>query len=439
MNATATLLARYWRILRQAWADRETRQAVSRTAQEAEFLPAVLAIQERPASASTRITAYTLMLLMAATLAWAAFSRVDIVIQATGKVIPSSHTRTISAVETATVESIDVVEGQAVKAGDRLLRLDSIAADADRKKSEVDLQMARLDGRKAAALLRGLVTMSPPSLGPCDAAVECLQTAQNLDAQWREFMTRLTQLDVQLAHGASSLALARQRAADYEALVEHRDVAAHAWLDKRQAVDDLEAEVKAVRLQREQLVDQLRREALAAMIDAEKTAKARGADLERASLKGRQSLLVSPVDGHVQQLNVHTVGAAVAATQPLLLVVPQDDELEIEATVDAKDIGFLRAGQRAEVKFDAFDYTRFGTVIAEVVQVSADMVPDEKRGPQFAIGLKLASAQIVVDGKPVRLGPGMGARINIKSGTRTVLQYLLSPLLRHARESLNER
>ncbi|WP_431100762.1 HlyD family efflux transporter periplasmic adaptor subunit [Roseateles noduli] len=380
-----------------------------------------------------------MLLLLSVAIGWAALSRVDIVIQATGKVVPASRTRTISATETASVLAIDVREGQVVKAGDTLLELDSISADADRKRSEVDLRMAILDGRRAAALLRGLGSMTAPRFGPCDGSWECQQMSRSLDAQWAEFTTRLNQVDVQLEHDLLNLATARRRADDYEALLVHRDIAEHAWLDKKQAVEDLVAQVKALRLQRAEVVGQIRREALSALLEAEKANKARTVDVERASSKGRQSILTSPVDGVVQQLNVHTIGAAVAATQPLLLIVPRDDKLEIEATVDAKDVGFLRTSLGAEVKVDAFDYTRYGTVPAEVTNVSADAIQDEKKGPQFAINLKLARDQIVVDGKPAPLTPGMGVRVNIRSGSRTVLQYLLSPVLSHAQESLNER
>ena len=122
-----------------------------------------------------------------------------------------------------------------------------------------------------------------------------------------------------------------------------------------------------------------------------------------------------------------------------MVIVPKDAEVTAEVTLENKDIGFVRAGQPAEVKLETFAYTRYGTVPATVRNVTADAVPDEKRGAVFAVTLTLGSDSLDVDGRAVRLAPGMNLTAEIKTGKRRVIEYLLSPVQRYANESLKER
>ena len=149
--------------------------------------------------------------------------------------------------------------------------------------------------------------------------------------------------------------------------------------------------------------------------------------------------LVAPVDGVVQQLTVHTVGGVVAAAQPLMQIVPIEKAVEVEATLDNKDIGFVREGQTAQVKVDAFEYTKYGTVQATVAHVSRDAVPDDKKGLQYTSRIVLERGMMDIDGRNVALTPGMAVNVDIKTGDRRILEYFLSPLLQHEHESLHER
>lgn len=149
--------------------------------------------------------------------------------------------------------------------------------------------------------------------------------------------------------------------------------------------------------------------------------------------------LAAPVDGTVQQLAVHTVGGVVTPAQALMIVVPRDDPLEIEAFIENKDIGFVHPGQTAQVKVETFPYTKHGTVPAKVVHVSTDAIQDEKRGLVFAARLALGRSTIPVNGSPVNLSPGMAVTAEIQTDRRRVIEYFLSPLLQYATESFRER
>lgn len=141
----------------------------------------------------------------------------------------------------------------------------------------------------------------------------------------------------------------------------------------------------------------------------------------------------------MQQLAAHTVGGVVAEAQPILTVVPDDNALEVEAFLENKDIGFVNAGQGAEVKVETFPYTKYGTIHAEVTQVSHDAINDEKRGLIYSTRVKMDKATMRIENKIVNLSPGMAVSVEIKTGKRRVIEYFLSPLLQYRDESLRER
>jgi hemolysin D len=166
------------------------------------------------------------------------------------------------------------------------------------------------------------------------------------------------------------------------------------------------------------------------------------------------------VDGTVQQLAVHTVGGVVTPAQALLVVVPNDSQLEIEAMVSNRDIGFVRSGQAAEIKVDTFNFTRYGLLHGQVLSISQDAVirdrqqdraNDRGRGTQndtsepkgqelnYSARISLDRSKMQIDDQMVKLSPGMAVTVEIKTGSRMILSYLLSPLLRYRQETMRER
>ena len=163
------------------------------------------------------------------------------------------------------------------------------------------------------------------------------------------------------------------------------------------------------------------------------------AELAKANQRERLTQLTAPVDGVIQQLAIHSVGGVVTSAQPLMIVVPEQAEVTAEISIANQDIGFVNAGQRAEVKLETFPYTRYGTVDAQVKLVTADAVTDEKRGSFYPAVLTLSQNTMDVDGKRVPLSPGMNITAEIKTGQRRVIEFLLSPVQRAGSESLRER
>jgi hemolysin D len=441
MAAYGALWQRSLAVFGHCWQHRESLGGGMFNAQEAEFMPAALSLQERPASSSARLTGWLLMALVAMALLWSVLGKIDIIVNANGKVVPSERTKTIASVDVAAVRAVHVQEGRAVKAGDLLLELDTSAPDAERDKAEGDAMAATLEIARSRALIAAIDSLTPPRLPGIDGVSESALRAAGLQlaGQYQDFRAKLSRIDGDIARYAEALPLAAQRAGDYRSLAQDHDVSEHAWLEKEQARIDLQGQLTDARRERAALVAQTRKDAQQALTDSSKAAAESGEDAKRAGAHGKLLQLRSPVDGTVQQLDVHTVGGVVPAAQPLMLIVPRTDRIEVEAFVENKDIGFVDEGQPVEVKIDAFDYTRYGTVAAHLTHVSRDAIKDEKKGLLYSVRIVLDQTAIAVDGKTLPLSAGMSVDAEIKTGTRRVIAYVLSPLLAHQREALHER
>jgi hemolysin D len=223
---------------------------------------------------------------------------------------------------------------------------------------------------------------------------------------------------------------------------------------------EADAAIAALKETREKTAAEYRRTLFDALAKAEQKAAGAAQDVVKAERRTRLQVLTAPVDGVVQQLAVHTVGGVVTPAQALAVVVPGESRLEIEAMLSNRDIGFIHAGQEAEIKVDTFNFTRYGLLHGEVLSVSSDAITRERqqsasndrpsgaaqsgsepRGQEleYAARISLDRTHMQVEDKLVKLGPGMAVTVEIKTGSRRIISYLLSPLARYKHEVLRER
>jgi hemolysin D len=469
ISALGELLARYGRAFRLSWQHRAEFESIPRRRDEAEFLPAVLALQDTPINPLPRMAMWAIVTLLLVSLLWACFGKIDIVAVATGKVVLNGNSKTIQAPDSARISQIHVTDGQVVKAGDVLLTLDGEAAAADVSRLQQSLSSARLDVAQGQALEQAISSGATPQL---------TQTAQNdptmaAEAQRRvsslyiEYQTKYSQLGSQLVqHEAErqsvqaqitsmqqSLPLIQQQENDYQTLLAQNYIPRHAFLEKqRQRVElagnlaiqksrlnELNASIQATRDQQLALNAETRRTGRDTIQQGMLQSAQIQQDLVKATRQSRMMSITAPVSGTVQQLAVHTVGGMVTPAQALMVIVPKQDGIEVDVTVENKDIGFVNIGQEAVVKVETFQFTKYGTLPAHVVSISQDAIDDEKRGPIFNAQIALDRSWLDVDGKRVTLSPGMAVTAEIKTGKRRIIEYFLSPLLQHSKESLGER
>lgn len=288
-----------------------------------------------------------------------------------------------------------------------------------------------------------------------------------VSSQYQEYEARQLQLQSEIArHKAEfhttqeqvtkleqTAPIARQRAQDYQKLAKENFISKYGYLEREQArieqEQDLAAsrakllEVTAAQLEAERQQATLAAETRRQLLDQLNLATQKAASLEQELVKAEQRSrlmhLTAPVAGTVQQLAINTVGGVVTPAQPLMAIVPGENVLEVEAMLPNKDIGFVNPGQDAEVKVETFPFTRYGTLRGKITQVSSDAIQDEKLGLIYSTRVKLARDTLRVENKMVRLSPGMAVTVEVKTGTRRVIEYFLSPLLQYGSESLRER
>ena len=469
------------------------RAGLSARRAELEFRPAAVEILETPASPMGRAIGATIILFFAVAIGWATVGHVDIIATASGKIVPTGRTKTVQPLEPGIVEAILVRDGDHVVAGQVLIVLDRTVTGAERNHIAHDLRVARLDVARLAALQRGLEAGTGPEgfAPPADApAAQVARARATMVAQAAEQDAKLASIDQQIAQKLAesettaatiaklqaSLPLVEEEAEvrrkammlEYGNRIAHLEAETHATeqrheiiVQQRHAAESAAAR-QALQRQREQAAAEYEHQILSDLADAEQKVAELTEDLAKAEQKVGQQVLRAPEDGTVQQLAIHTVGGVVTPAQQLMMIVPADSRLEAEAMISNRDIGFVRAGEPAEIKIDTFNFTRYGLLHGEVLDVSQDAIvhdkPADKSGPQkppqgaladtsepqgqelvYSARVSLDRTQMQIEDKLVNLAPGMAVTVEIKTGSRRVIEYLLSPLLRYKQESLRER
>lgn len=468
-HALADLCRRYARIFRHAWSRRKEMDSPDLHRHEAQFLPAALALRDTPVHPAPRTALWLIMAFALIALLWAVFGRVDVVATAVGKIIPNDRTKVIQPVETAVVKTIHVRDGQQVQPGQVLIELDATTAAADSERLRSESLTARLEARRAQALLIALANGAAPQLKPLAGADAARMLTEQSQAagEYQEYQARRLQLEAEISRRRAELQatldqvakleqtapIARQRAQDYQRLVKENFISRHGYLEREQTrieqEQDLAAsrskvtEIRAALMEAQRQQNTLAAEIRSQLLDQLNLATQKAASLEQELVKAEQRnrlmTLTAPVAGTVQQLAVTTVGGVVTPAQPLMVIVPRENVLEVEAMLPNKDIGFVNAGQDAEIKIETFPYTKYGTLHGTITQVSSDAIQDEKRGLIYSTRVKLARDALRVENKTVRLTPGMAVTVEIKTGTRRVIEYFLSPLMQATSESIRER
>ncbi|WP_416468016.1 HlyD family type I secretion periplasmic adaptor subunit [Pseudomonas sp. LFS044] len=465
------LAERYKDAWRGAWRQRRSMDGPPRERDELAFLPAALSLQETPVHPLPRYLQWSLLAFIGLALAWACIGELDVVASAEGRIVPSGRSKLIQASEVAVVQAIHVVDGQAVRKGDVLVELEGQLTGADIRRLGSELLAAQIDQARATTLLNALDSNEPPaSLGPLVPLATAAQQASAqrwLQGQYLELRATLEQADAEIGQREAEIRSAQARAraleqlsvitrqltADYKQLFSEAAVAKHTYLEKEQdrleqerelaiqrsRIEELNAARLAAQHRRAGAIAQLRRAMLDLFGDAERRIATLAQELNKAEQRHRLKALISPVDGTVQQLAIHTQGGVVTPAQTLMVVVPTGQPVEVEVKVENKDIGFVYPGQAVEVKVETFTFTKYGVVPGVVLSISDDAIEDERRGLVYSARIGLGKESLRVAEKNMPLTAGMSVRAEVIVDRRKIISYFLSPLQRHVQESLGER
>lgn len=435
----------------------------------AEFLPAILQLQEEAPSPLPRFVLWTVFALCGALVLWASFGRLDVVAVAEGRLVPKSQLRIVQPAEGGVMRELLVKEGERVRAGQVLARMDVRAVEADAATARNEIALRRLQLRRIDAELGGArlapLPEDPPRLhvqveAQRDARAQAheasLAEQRTVVARARRDMQAAQETQAKLA-GALPVLIEQERA--FERLA--RDgyagklMLAQRSRERHEGEQDLRAQehrVEAARAtidQGERRASQIaagyRAQLQSERVEAEGQLARLVQELDKLSHRQKLAELRSPADGVVKDLATQTPGAVLSPGTVLLTLVPEGEALVAEVWLANQDAGFVTGGQSAKLKLASFPFQRYGMIDAKVARVSADST--ERSGDAAKVGGAFAyRAQLEPLAQELRLGearhallPGMQLTAEIKLAERTVLEYILSPVQKIAAEAGRER
>ena len=447
-------------------------------ADPADFAPPLLRIQEKPAPPLAGWTLRLILALVVGVLVWAVLGRLDIVAVADGKLVPSSYLKIVQPAEQGIVKEILVKEGERVRAGQVLIRMDSVltGADVNAMTAEYDdrrLALRRIDAQLAGKPL-GRRKDDPPALYERVSAQHAanVQAYENALAQERSLLDKarfdLSAAEQTKAKLAQVLPHYIEQEKAYEKLTRDGFSGRILYTDKQRERIEKEQDLRAQEFiigSSRALIEQSERKLAQITADyrrqpqAERVAVAaelQKAEQELAKHEHRRGLLElrAPAGGTVKDLATHTAGTVAAPGTILMTLVPEDETLVAEVWIGNDDVGFVHGGQEVKLKLASFQFQKYGMIEGKVLRVSADATEapspntrsdaltgrDRPMGPlAYRAIVELASQQLSAGGTPYALSPGMQVAAEIHLGTRSVLEYVLSPVQKAFHEAGRER
>lgn len=433
---------------------------------EGQPLPAVSKALVEDAPRVVRLTIWCLIAFFISMLVWAHFAVIDEVTRGDGKAIPSSKLQKIQNLEGGIVAELFIHEGQIVQIGDPLLRLDDTRFASNAGETEADrlswkLRLERLSAETQGRALSISAETRAKAPGLADSEESLYESRQQqlrdevagLQEQLIQRQQELREFASKQSQYRSSLNLLRQEIQMSEPLVaegaisqvevlrlKRAEVENRGQLDATSlAIPRAESAIKEVERKIDETRGRFRSEALAQMNEARTELSKSEATGKALEDRVNRTLVTSPVRGIVKQLLVNTIGGVIQPGSDLVEIVPLDDTLLVETRIRPQDIAFLHPGQEAVVKFTAYDYTIYGGLKAKLEQISADTITDEEGNSFYLIKLRTDRSHLGTEAHPLLIIPGMVASVDIITGKKSILSYLLKPILRARSEALRER
>ena len=433
---------------------------------DTEFMPEVDGTLLEDSPTLARITVWLVSLLLLTALVWAKFAVLEEVTMGEGKAIPSSKIQVIQNLEGGIVAEIFVREGQLVNKGDVLLRLDDTRFLSNRGESDADRMAltARLERLQAEAAGRPLempaeITLKAPQLVEDELALynsrqDRLHSEQRtLNEQLRQKTQELAEFSSKQQQYRSSLGLIQQELNMSQPLVSSGAISEVEILRLRRSAVEMRGSLDATTLAIpraqagiSEIKSKMEESELAFRSDAFKELNEVRTELQKITASSlaiedrvSRTTVQSPVHGIIKQLKVNTIGGVVQPGSDLLEIVPLEDNLLIEAKVRPQDVAFLHPGQKAMVKFSAYDYTIYGGLKANLELISADTITDEEGNSFYLIQVRTDKSHLGSAEHPLLIIPGMVATVDIITGKKSVLDYLLKPVLKARSEAMRER
>lgn len=409
-----------------------------------EFLPIVSEIQEEPLNPLGRTMFWTLMALILFATLWLTFGKADVVVSARGKVIPDGETKIIQPLDTGVIKRILVKEGDFVKKGQTLMEIDPSTTEPQLESLKANLEYVNLERKRLSATANG------HSLKVSNSDVESTQkglyqsSLADLRSQLQAKNMEIRGIDEEINSNQHQLAL---NLAKEKRMMNVEDIIAKNDLEKVRS-ENIEyrskiAELRHQRAKTKEEADYIRSDFKTKnfneLADRDKKATEMSANIKEIEFKNRKQTIVSPVDGYVNTLLIHTVGGVVTPAQKLISVVPLTAPLVVKATVMSKDIGFIKEGMPVLVKIDTFDFQKYGMINGVVKKIAKDSVDDQKLGPIYDVYITPQNKTLMVEGKETPISTGMSLTAEIKINKRRIIEFFIYPMIKYWNQAITIR
>jgi hemolysin D len=480
------------------------------TPADLEFLPAALEILETPPAPRSVAFMLTICAFVALALIWSFFGRLDVHAVAWGKIEAAGRSKVIQPFDPGKILKIHVETGARVKAGEALAALDPAEAKADEQAFSDSLAASRAEIARRRAAIDAVRAVQRNMFAPEGKVADALpasasiafdadapaaararenavlsadlaqlgDTLRNIDKQMAQKNAMRQRLNMSMAFQTDLIKTLEERVGVREASIKLSVGTKINLFDAQESLQKSQAQLASDRgqlIETDAALDELQSQKIkiasqfvadneTKLADADRKAADLSQQLAKAQAKLARTILTSPIDGVVQQVAVTTIGQVVTTGQQLMVVTPASGALQVDAFVSNIDIGFVKLGQDAEVKVDAFPFTRFGVLRARVVRIATEAIDEQEAkrqqsnaiaptsaagasgAPQgqmqnfvFPVTLALGAQAMKIDGAVIPLSPGMTVSAEIKTDSRRVIDYLLSPISRVTSEAMKER
>jgi hemolysin D len=424
-----------------------------------EFKPTLSEIEDSPESPLGLFTFWTIVALIVITVLWLVIGKVDVVVSARGMVIPDGEVKIIQPLDTGSIRQILVKEGDYVKAGQTLMEIDPSTTEPALESSKENQQNIRLEVKRLNAQANGRsFSYSGTSESAATQNELYSSSVSSLNEQLKAKQQDLNSAEEEIksaqteqANYVSLLNTSLERVARLKKVI---DIIAKDEYTKevsnvqsyKTEIDKLKYKIRQSNCKKLQLNNEIsylkqnfKAETLKELADKQKQEIQIKSDVEQIEFKNKKQNIISPVDGYVDKLFIHTIGGVVTPAEKLISITPSNTPLLIKATVLNQDIGFVKEKMPVQIKIDTFSFQKYGLLKGVVKNVSKSSIQDEKLGPVYEIYVTPLEQSLMVEGKREKITPGMSLSAEVKVGKRRIIEFFIYPLIKYLNEGISVR
>lgn len=409
-----------------------------------EFLPIIAEIEEEPVNPLGRTMFWILITLIVFTILWLFFGKADVVVSARGKVIPDGEIKIIQPLDTGVIKKILIEEGDFVKKGQTLMEIDPSTTEPHLESSKANLDYINLE-RKRLRATTGLDSFGKNNSNEAQTQSGLYQSSMaDLRSQLQAKRMEIKAIDEEISNYRKQLLINSEKERRMNNV---SDIIAKNDLEKvraenieyRSKITELTHQKSRVLQEANYIKSNFRTQNFNELADRDKRATELDANIKEIEFRKEQQNIVSPVDGYINTLMVHTTGGVVTPAQKLVSVVPLNAPLIVKATVMNKDIGFIKEGMSVLIKIDTFDFQKYGMIKGVVKKVSKDSVEDQRLGPIYDVFITPQNHTLMVEGRETPITTGMSLTAEIKVNKRRIIEFFIYPMIKYWNQAIQVR